>query len=74
MGHQEFTVEVDQPGTYLLKVTWSPYWALVEGSGRLRRSPDRMLLLDALAAGPYTLRFDVTPGKVLEEVGARLGL
>jgi hypothetical protein len=74
MGHREFTVDVDQPGTYLLKVTWSPYWTLVEGSGALRRSPDRMLLLDARAAGTYTLRFDVTPGKVLAEAGARLGL
>jgi hypothetical protein len=74
MGHQGFAVTVDRPGTYLLKVTWSPYWSLVEGSGVLRRSPDRFLLLDARAAGRYTLRFDVTPGKVLTEVGARLGL
>ena len=74
MGHREFTTEVDQPGTYLLKVTWSPYWSLTGGPGTLRRSPDRFLLLDARAAGTYTLRFDVTPGKVLAEVGARLGL
>ncbi|MEI6451507.1 MAG: hypothetical protein WCP98_16395, partial [Actinomycetes bacterium] len=74
MGHQGFAVTVDQPGAYLLKVTWSPYWSLVEGAGALRRSPDRFLLLDARVAGRYTLRFDVTPGKVLTEVGARLGL
>ena len=74
MGHRELTTEVDQPGTYLLKVTWSPYWSLTGGPGTLRRSPDRFLLLDARAAGTYTLRFDVTPGKVLAEVGARLGL
>jgi hypothetical protein len=74
MGHQGFALTVDQPGTYLLKVTWSPYWTLVEGPGVLRRSPDRLLLLDARAAGSYTLRFDVTPEKVLAEVGARLGL
>ncbi len=74
MGRQGFSVTVDLPGTYLLKVTWSPYWSLVEGSGVLRRSPDRFLLLDARAAGIYTLRFEVTPGKVVSEVGARLGL
>ena len=33
-----------------------------------------MLLLDARAAGAYVLRFDVTPGKVLAELDARLGL
>ena len=74
MGHRGFSVDVDQPGAYLLKVTWSPYWTLAEGSGTLRRSPGRMLLLDARAAGTFALRFDVTPGKVLVEVGSRLGL
>jgi len=74
MAHREFSVEVDQPGTYLLKVTWSPYWSLTGGSGTLRRAPDRFLLLDAREAGTYTLRFDVKPSKVLAEVGARLGL
>ena len=42
--------------------------------GYSRRSPDRLLLLDAHEAGAYTLHFDVTPGKVFAEVGARLGL
>ena len=74
MGHRDLAVKVDRPGTYLLKVTWSPYWSLAEGTGVLRRSPDRFLLLDARAAGAYRLRFTVTPGKVLAEVGARLGL
>jgi hypothetical protein len=74
MGHRGFAVDTDRPGTYLLKVTWSPYWSLAGGSGALRRSPDRFLLLDAREAGTYTLRFDVTPGEVLAEVGARLGL
>jgi len=74
MGHRGFAVAVDEPGTYLVKVTWSPYWSLSGGPGALRRSPDRLLLLDARAAGAYTLSFDVTPAKVLTEVGARLGL
>ena len=74
MGHRGFGVDVDRPGTYLLKVTWSPYWSLTAGDGRLRRSPDRLLLLDAREAGFYELRFDVTPGKALAAVGARLGL
>ncbi len=74
MGHRTFTVQVDRAGTYLLKVTWSPYWTLTGGPGTLSRSPDRFLLLEAGAAGTYTLRFDVTPGKVLAEVGVRLGL
>jgi hypothetical protein len=74
MGHRGFTVAVDRPGPYLLKVTWSPYWTLSGAPGTLHRSADRFLLLDAHAAGTYALHFDVTPARVLAEVGARLGL
>jgi hypothetical protein len=74
IGHRDVTVAVDRPGTYLLKVTWSPYWTLAEGGGALRRAPNRMLLVDAREAGTFTLRFAVTPQKMLGEAGARLGL
>jgi hypothetical protein len=73
-GHRSLTLRVDSPGTYLIKVTWSPYWTLEGGSGKLRRGPDRFLVLDAERAGEYTVTFDVTLGKALAEAGAKLGL
>jgi hypothetical protein len=73
-GHRALTVDVDRPGPYLIKVTWSPYWTLEGGPGELRSSPDRFLVLDAEQAGEYTITLQVTLGKALDQVGARLGL
>jgi hypothetical protein len=73
-GHRALTLSVDRPGSYLIKVTWSPYWTLTGGAGELHRAPGRFLSLDAEQAGRYRLSFDVTLGKALAEVGDKLGL
>jgi len=73
-GHRALTLSVDRPGSYLVKVTWSPYWTLTGGAGELHRAPGRFLKLDAERAGQYRLSLDVTLGKALAEVGDKLGL
>jgi hypothetical protein len=73
-GHRALALTVDRSGSYLIKVTWSPYWTLTSGAGELHRTPGRFLRLDARHAGEYTLRFDVTLGKALAQIGAKLGL
>ncbi|MFA4964266.1 MAG: hypothetical protein WC709_01300 [Thermoleophilia bacterium] len=73
-GHRDLSVTVDRPGRYLVKVSWSPYWSLEGGPGRLRRGPGRFTLLEAERAGVYTLRLAVTPGAVIGQVLARAGL
>ena len=72
--HRAVKLTVDSPGSYLVKVTWSPYWTLEGGPGELRPGPGGFLVLEAERAGDYTVRFEVTLGKALTEVGARLGL
>ncbi len=74
MGHEEVTFTVDAPGHYLVKVTWSPYWLLEEGPGTLRRGPGGFVVLDAAQAGAYAMRFRVTMGEAVTQVGATLGL
>ncbi len=74
MQHLWFTVRVDRPGSYLVKVTWSPYWTVHGAAARLTPTPDRFMVLHATRAGTYTLRIDVTLARALHEVGARLGL
>jgi hypothetical protein len=69
-----FTVRTDRPGSYLVKVSWSPYWTVRGGPGRLTPTPGRFMILHASRAGTYTLRFDVTLEKALAQAGARLGL
>ena len=74
MRHLWFSVAVDRPGDYLLKVTWSPYWDVQGAPGRLTATADRFMVLHAGRAGSYTMRFDVTPARALEQAAARLGL
>ncbi len=73
-GHSSLDLRVDRPGSYLVKVTWSPYWKLERGPGKLLAGPGHMLQLEAAAAGPYALRMVVTPAAVIDQIGARLGL
>lgn len=74
MGHREFKVAVDRPGMYLVKVTWSPYWVVGGGPGRLSLGPDRFIYLQARAPGTYTVRFHVTLAKTLSVAAGRVGL
>ncbi len=67
MRHHGVRFSVDQPGRYLLKVTFTPYWRL--DGGRLREGADRFTEVEVPAAGEYELRLEVTPAAVLEELG-----
>ncbi len=74
VGHQRIDFTVSEPGTYWLKVTWSPYWVLSGGPGRVVSRPDRFMDLRLAKAGTYSLRFEVTPAKAVHEVVGRFGL
>lgn len=61
MGQAATTIAVSRPGTYLLKVSWTPYWRLgaPPGSGPaagLARGPGGWTLLRAPRTGRYVLR------------------
>lgn len=74
MEHLAVAVKVSAAGDYLLKVTWSPYWRLEEGSGRLRRGPGRFIVLHAQAPGTYRLRLVPSLDVALGQVAGHLGL
>ena len=71
-GRIDFTVS--KPGTYWLKFTSSPYWELEGGPGSIHPRPDRFMDLRLDRAGAYSLRFVVTPAKVVDVAAGRLGL
>jgi len=62
LEHQSIYLEVTAPGSYLIKVTYSPYWEVTAGAGRLREGPNGFLVLRAPKAGYYGLRVNVTLG------------
>ena len=72
LGRESMTIEVDRPGPYLVKVSYSPYWALTAGRGRLTPGPGDFLLLHARSAGLYTVHIQVTPASLWGQLVARL--
>jgi hypothetical protein len=74
VGHRRIVFTVTSPGTYWLKFTSSPYWVLEGGPGAVRPRPDRFMDLDLGQAGTYSLRFEVTPAKALDNAADRFGL
>lgn len=59
---QAMYLDVPRPGDYLLKVSWSPYWQLTQGRGRLSRyrGGSRFVVLHADEAGYYGIQVRVT--------------
>jgi len=68
--HQRIDFSVTRPGSYLLKVTASPYWVL-DGPGTVRTRSDHFMDLELREAGAYRLRFVITPARVLKVLAGR---
>ena len=62
------SLRLPAPGVYEVKVSWSPYWSVVEGEATLARSEDGFVLVRAGAAGPLVLELTVTPGTIADRV------
>jgi hypothetical protein len=57
---------VAAPGTYLLRVHFTPYWRVRPGSVCLTRSPTGMTELHARRAGPFAIQAIETPTGMFE--------
>ena len=67
-------LSLSSPGVYEVKVSWSPYWELAGGPGSLRRGPGDFTIFETSRAGAYTMRFRVTFGEAVAQIGAKFGL
>ena len=74
VDHESIAFSVSKPGTYWLKFTSSPYWVLEGGPGKVTPRPDRFMDVTLPRAGDYTLRFEVTPARMVDVATRRLGL
>jgi len=70
---ESIALTVSRPGSYLVKVSWSPYWRVAAGEGTLTPGPDDFMVLHAPAAGAFDLRIVVTPDVLWDELVTRLG-
>jgi hypothetical protein len=70
---ESIALSVSRPGSYLVKVSYSPYWRVASGEGTLTPGPDDFMVLNAPAAGALDLRIVVTPQVLWNELVTRLG-
>jgi hypothetical protein len=63
----------NKPGSYLLRVRYSPYWSVTGSSVCLAPGPEAMTLLRVIRPGSFTIQAAETAGAVLDELfdGAR---
>jgi hypothetical protein len=74
VGHRAVDFSVSAAGDYVLKFSWSPYWTLVGPGGTVSRGAGGFTHLKLDAPGAYSLRFEVSPVRVLRTSLGRLGL
>jgi hypothetical protein len=47
LGHESFSLSVSAPGTFLVRVRYTPYWTITSGGGCVSRAPGGWTRVDA---------------------------
>jgi uncharacterized membrane protein len=56
-----FVVDADAPGTVLVRVHWTPYWSIEQGSGCVEQAPGDYTMLDVATPGRFRVGVDFAP-------------
>ena len=72
LDHESIALRVSAPGSYVVKVSYSPYWQVASGMGTLTRSRRDFIVLHARMAGEVDLRMVVTPKALWDELVTQL--
>jgi hypothetical protein len=61
-----FVVDADAPGTVLVRVHWTPYWSIEQGTGCVEQSPGGYTTLDVAEPGRFRVGVDFSPLRALD--------
>jgi hypothetical protein len=61
-----FVIDADAPGTVLVKVNWTPYWSIEQGTGCVEQSPGGYTTLDVTEPGRFRVGVDFSPLRALD--------
>jgi hypothetical protein len=61
-----FVVDADAPGTVLVRVHWTPYWSIEQGTGCVEQSPGGFTTLDVTEPGRFRVGVDFSPLRALD--------
>jgi hypothetical protein len=56
LGHDSLSLQVDAPGSLLVRVRYTSYWAITSGAGCVQRGAGGWTRVDAVRRGPLQLR------------------
>jgi hypothetical protein len=58
---QGFVVDASAPGTVLVRVHWTPYWSIEQGTGCVEQGPGGYTMLDVTTPGRFRIGIDFSP-------------
>ena len=62
---QGFVVDTSTPGTVLVRVHWTPYWSIEQGSGCVEQAPGGYTMLDVTTPGRFRVGIDFAPWRAV---------
>jgi hypothetical protein len=62
---QGFVVDAASPGTVLVRVHWTPYWSIQQGSGCVEEAPGGYTMLDVQTPGRFRVGVDFSPWRAI---------
>jgi hypothetical protein len=66
LSSDSFTLEVQRPGTFTVRVRFTPYWALASAHGCVRRGPGDWTQLQARGGGSLHVVIDFSLARVFD--------
>jgi hypothetical protein len=62
---QGFVVDASAPGTVLVRVHWTPYWSIEQGTGCVEQAPGGYTMLDVQTPGRFRVGIDFSPVRAI---------
>jgi hypothetical protein len=62
---QGFVVDASAPGTVLVRVHWTPYWSIEQGTGCVEQAPGGYTMIDVTTPGRFRVGIDFTPWRAV---------
>jgi hypothetical protein len=62
---QGFVVDTSAPGTVLVRVHWTPYWSIEQGTGCVEQAPGGYTMLDVQTPGRFRVGIDFSPVRAI---------
>jgi hypothetical protein len=62
---QGFVVDTYTPGTVLVRVHWTPYWSIEQGSGCVEEAPGGFTMIDVSTPGRFRVGIDFAPWRAV---------